>query len=237
MPMFFRAREKGFNGWTPPRLSSQSPRPFKDWRPGGVNWPTLAILQSAPVGLLAMFQSNQIKSYSLQKFDICIYLLENRTNSNIAESGKAKYGAFLDLFSLTIGERGTFWGNSMLTRTTRTTVTFAKPFFLGDVEERFPAGTYDVDTEEELLEGLSFYAYRRVRAVLHLPTDARQPGVRRSLTTLPEYLDLALARDIGTSPAPCPAAPAAASRHQHFADSGAVDRAVNEGMPTVAATP
>lgn len=114
----------------------------------------------------------------------------------------------------------------MLTRTTRTDVTFAKPFFLSDMEERFPAGTYHVDTEEELLEGLSFHAYRRVLTVLHLPVDATQPGLRRSLTVRPEDLDIAMARDVGTAPAPRPP----------LANGDAVDRAENEGMPIVTAT-
>lgn len=125
----------------------------------------------------------------------------------------------------------------MLTRTTRTTVTFAHPFFLGDVDEKLPAGSYDVETEEELLEGLSFHAYRRVFTVVHLPADATQPGVRRSLTTRPEDLDIAIARDAGASPAPRPAFPAAAPADRTPVETGAVDRAENEGMAIVGAVP
>lgn len=124
----------------------------------------------------------------------------------------------------------------MLTRTTRTTVTFAHPFFLGDAEETLPAGTYDVETEEELLEGLSFHAYRRVLTVVHLPADAGQPGIRRSLTTRPEDLDIALAQDAGASPAPRPAAPARPEEPARI-EGGAIDRAENEGMFIAAKMP
>ncbi|MCA1971335.1 MAG: hypothetical protein LDL44_00710 [Caenispirillum sp.] len=124
----------------------------------------------------------------------------------------------------------------MLTRTTRTTVIFAHPFFLGDAEERLPAGTYDVETEEELLEGLSFHAYRRVLTVVHLPADAGQPGIRRSLTTRPEDLDIALALDAGASPTPRPAAPAKPEERART-EGGAIDRAENEGMSIVGVVP
>lgn len=124
----------------------------------------------------------------------------------------------------------------MLTRTTRTTVTFGHPFVLGDAEERLPAGTYDVETEEELLEGLSFHAYRRVLTVVHLPADPGQPGIRRSLTVRPEDLDIALALDAGASPAPRPAAPAT-PEESAGAEGGAIDRAENEGMSIVGAVP
>lgn len=50
----------------------------------------------------------------------------------------------------------------MLTRTQRTTIVFARPFVLPGVPAPLPAGTYAVDTEEELVQGLSFPAYRRV---------------------------------------------------------------------------
>jgi len=35
-----------------------------------------------------------------------------------------------------------------------------------------PAGTYTVETDEELIEGLSFPAYRRVATVMLLPSGA-----------------------------------------------------------------
>ena len=47
----------------------------------------------------------------------------------------------------------------MTMRTSRRTVTFARPFSLRGIETEQPAGTYAVETDEELLEGLSFPAY------------------------------------------------------------------------------
>ncbi len=41
----------------------------------------------------------------------------------------------------------------MARRTTTKSVTFARPFRLAGLEEEFPAGQYDVETDEELLDG------------------------------------------------------------------------------------
>jgi hypothetical protein len=56
----------------------------------------------------------------------------------------------------------------MLTRTQRTTLVFAKPFSLTTEPRPQPAGTYLVETEEELLESLSFPAYRRIAMTITL---------------------------------------------------------------------
>jgi hypothetical protein len=60
----------------------------------------------------------------------------------------------------------------MTMRTSRKTVTFRRPFSLSGIDEVQPAGTYTVETNEELIEGLSFPAWRRTGTVLLL----RQPG-------------------------------------------------------------
>jgi hypothetical protein len=54
----------------------------------------------------------------------------------------------------------------MLTRTHTTTLVFRKPFPLKSTDGLQPAGTYTVETEEELIEGLSFPAYRRVSTTI-----------------------------------------------------------------------
>ncbi len=54
-------------------------------------------------------------------------------------------------------------------RTTRTAVIFDTPFSLRGVEGEQPAGTYAVEVDEELIEGLSFLAYRRVATTIYLP--------------------------------------------------------------------
>lgn len=83
----------------------------------------------------------------------------------------------------------------MTMRTTQSTVNFARPFVLGDFGEVLPAGRYTVETDEELLQGLSFQAYHRVRVVIHLHHDKQAPGRTRALTIHPNELDAALARD------------------------------------------
>jgi hypothetical protein len=50
----------------------------------------------------------------------------------------------------------------MTIRTTRTTVTFRHPFSLKGADVPLPAGDYRVLTDEELIDGLSYLAYRRV---------------------------------------------------------------------------
>ena len=56
-------------------------------------------------------------------------------------------------------------------RTTRTTVTFLRPFSLTDVDGVQPAGTYTVETVDTTLDNLSFIAYRRVSTSIMLPLE------------------------------------------------------------------
>ena len=83
----------------------------------------------------------------------------------------------------------------MTTHTSKMTVTFKRPFLLGGLEEILPAGAYDVETDEVLLEGLSFPAYQRVLTVLRLPISHGQSGLARSVTIDPVELEAALKRD------------------------------------------
>jgi hypothetical protein len=80
-------------------------------------------------------------------------------------------------------------------RTTRKTVTFTRPFSLSAVDRILPSGTYTVDTDEELIDGLSFLAYRRTATLLHLPSTSSGVGVSEMVTVNPEDLDAALKRD------------------------------------------
>lgn len=56
----------------------------------------------------------------------------------------------------------------MLNRTRREDIVFRRPFALKGWTHPQPAGTYAVETEEELLDGLSFPAYRRISTVITL---------------------------------------------------------------------
>jgi hypothetical protein len=56
----------------------------------------------------------------------------------------------------------------MTVRTTSKTVTFMHPFSLSGAIEAHPAGTYTVETDEELLQPSSLPAYRRIATLLRL---------------------------------------------------------------------
>ena len=124
----------------------------------------------------------------------------------------------------------------MTVRTTKKCVTFAKPFTLGDFDEVLPPGTYDVETDEELLEGLSFHAYRRILTLIHLPAKSGHPGLSRTLTIDPNELDAALKRDAAsgtTSPERAPFQKpfnGTPKTREAEANRRAVDRAEDEGM-------
>jgi hypothetical protein len=77
-------------------------------------------------------------------------------------------------------------------RTTRESVTFDRPFSLGAVEGLQPAGTYAVDVDEELIEGLSFLAYRRVATTIYLPLRSGRSGSVQAVRVDPRELDAAL---------------------------------------------
>lgn len=83
----------------------------------------------------------------------------------------------------------------MFERTTTRTVVITEPFRLGGDEQLFPAGTYEVSTDEELISELSFTAYRRIRTTMTL-ADTGTGITRQVLSIEPARLDeiLAMAR-------------------------------------------
>ena len=83
----------------------------------------------------------------------------------------------------------------MLTRTKRVTLTFRHPFSLKGVDRRLAAGEYEVATDEELIEGLSFPVYRRVATLIFLPADASRQASMEMVTVDPEDLAAAHQRD------------------------------------------
>ena len=79
-------------------------------------------------------------------------------------------------------------------RTTRESITFDCPFFLSALGEVQPAGTYTVEIDEELIEGLSFLAYRRVGTTIYLPL---RPGGVGSVQAVPvDPRELTAAHDL-----------------------------------------
>lgn len=124
----------------------------------------------------------------------------------------------------------------MTLRTTTTTVFFAKSFSIAGLDEVLPPGHYDVETDEELLEGITFEAYRRVLTLLHVPPKAGSPGLSRSLKIDPDALEVALTRDAATiavepeRPLPETTAPVSRQTGEVRTERRALDRAENEGM-------
>lgn len=78
-------------------------------------------------------------------------------------------------------------------RTIRSQVTFTGPFNLAEVGNELPAGTYNVDTDEEVIEGNERTVYVRVATLLHV----HSLGSTRAVTVDPEALEAALERDSG----------------------------------------
>jgi hypothetical protein len=60
----------------------------------------------------------------------------------------------------------------MTTRSRRELVTFKHPFQIRGVDRLLPAGAYEVITDEEMIEGLSFASYRRVATMIMVPAAA-----------------------------------------------------------------
>ena len=56
-----------------------------------------------------------------------------------------------------------------MTRSRRETVTFRHPFRINGIDRQLQAGAYEVVTDEELIEGLSFPCFRRVATLIMVP--------------------------------------------------------------------
>ena len=83
----------------------------------------------------------------------------------------------------------------MTTRTKRKTVHFVRPFLLKGIGRTLPAGDYDVLTEQDLIEGLSFPVYRRVLTTIIVPAAEPHPSCIEMLTVDPRELEEMLDRD------------------------------------------
>ena len=83
----------------------------------------------------------------------------------------------------------------MTVRTTSKTVTFMHPFSLSGTIEAHPAGTYTVETDEELLQPSSLPAYRRISTLMRLPVRTTGTVLTQIVETNPVELARALARD------------------------------------------
>jgi hypothetical protein len=59
----------------------------------------------------------------------------------------------------------------MTIRSRREVVTFKHPFRIRGIDRLLPAGAYEVVTDEETIEGLSFAAFRRVATMIKVPAE------------------------------------------------------------------
>ena len=91
----------------------------------------------------------------------------------------------------------------MTTRTRYETVTFPTAFTLPGVDGTIPPGSYEVATEEELLEQLSFPAYHRLSTTMRIPMTGGGSASYQVVRVDPADLEAAQ----GKTPAPAPAVP------------------------------
>jgi hypothetical protein len=61
----------------------------------------------------------------------------------------------------------------MTTRSRREIITFRHPFRIKGIDRELPAGAYEVITDEEMIEGLSFASFRRVATMIMSPAALR----------------------------------------------------------------
>jgi hypothetical protein len=83
----------------------------------------------------------------------------------------------------------------MTQRTVHTTITFSQPFLLSGFDEPLQAGTYKIETLEELVEGVSFPVWRRIETLLLLNQQPGQPKLTQVAVIDPVELEEARSRD------------------------------------------
>jgi hypothetical protein len=88
------------------------------------------------------------------------------------------------------------------TRSQRKTIVFSHPFRLKKIERVLPPGNYEVVTDEELIEGLSFAVYRRISIAIIVPAQSHQASSIEMVTIDPGDLQSAQDRDAATKPLP-----------------------------------
>ncbi len=80
-------------------------------------------------------------------------------------------------------------------RVNKKLVTFQFPFFIDDIDKRFAAGTYTVETEEESIRGSSFQAYRHIETILVKRPPKGKPGPAHNWSVDHEALARAIEAD------------------------------------------
>src|SRR5258708_14301930 len=83
----------------------------------------------------------------------------------------------------------------MSIRTTSSTVRFSRPFILTGIGGKKPAGSYTVETDEELLQNVSVPAYRRISTLIRLPPRPDSTELARIVDLDPVELAAIVASD------------------------------------------
>ena len=82
----------------------------------------------------------------------------------------------------------------MTMRSRRETVTFKHPFRIKGIDHLLPPGAYEVITDEEMIEGLSFASFRRVATMITVPAAPPRTSTVERISINP--VDLADAQRI-----------------------------------------
>lgn len=85
----------------------------------------------------------------------------------------------------------------MTIRSRREVVTFNHPFRIRGIDRQLPAGAYEVVTDEEMIESLSFAAFRRVATMIKVPAEGSRGLTMEVVSIAP--IDLSDAQRIDAS--------------------------------------
>jgi hypothetical protein len=85
----------------------------------------------------------------------------------------------------------------MTTRTRRETIAFRHPFRIKGIDRLLPAGAYEVVTDEEMIEGLSFASFRRIATMIMVPAAPPRGSATEMISINP--VDLTDAQRIDAS--------------------------------------
>jgi hypothetical protein len=88
----------------------------------------------------------------------------------------------------------------MTIRSRRETITFKHPFRIKGIDRLLSAGAYEVITDEEMIEGLSFASFRRIATMIMVPAGTPHGSTMEMVSI--GSVDLSDAQRIDAS-APC----------------------------------
>ena len=76
----------------------------------------------------------------------------------------------------------------MTMRSRRETINFKHPFRIKGIDRLLPPGPYEVITDEEMIEGLSFASFRRVATMIMVPAAAPRTSTMEMISVGPVEL-------------------------------------------------